>query len=172
MPIPLIWGITVAFGFLGWGVFAAQYLWPAISRRECAEALRPILVLHGFRYIGLAVLIPGVVSPELSASVFARELAYGDLAAATLALIALAALRTRWAGPLVWIFNIFGTADLLNAFYQGSRISLANVPGLLGAAYFIPVFGVPLLLVTHILVFRLLMRKEAATASNIVGRAA
>jgi hypothetical protein len=160
VPIPLIWGITVAFGFLAWGVFAAQYVWPAISKRERAEALRPILVLHGFRYIGLAVLIPGVVSPELPTTEFARGLAYGDLAAATLALIALAALRTRWAGVLVWIFNIFGTADLLNAFYQGNRLSLADAPGSLGAGYFIPIFGVPLLLVTHVLVFRLLMRKE------------
>ena len=160
MPIPLIWGITVAFGFLAWGVFAAQYIWPVISKRDRAEALRPILVLHGFRYIGLAVLIPGVVSPELPATEFARGLAYGDLATATLALISLAALRTRWAGVLVWIFNIFGTADLLHAFYQGSRLSLAATPGTLGAAYFIPIFGVPLLLVTHVLVFRLLMRKE------------
>lgn len=172
MPIPLIWGITVAFGFLAWGVFAAQYIWPAISKRERAEALRPILVLHGFRYIGLAVLIPGVVSPQLSATVFARELAYGDLAAATLALIALGALRTRLAKPLVWIFNIFGTADLLNAFYQGSHISLADTPGLLGAGYFIPIFGVPLLLVTHVLAFRLLMRKEAAAPSRVVSSAA
>ena len=172
MPIPLIWGITVAFGFLAWGVFAAQYIWPAIGNRERAEALRPILVLHGFRYVGLAVLIPGVVSRELSATGFARGLAYGDLAAATLALIALAGLRTRWSGLLVWIFNIFGTADLLNAFYHGSRISLADTPGSLGAGYFIPIFGVPLLLVTHVLVFRLLMRKEVAVASRIVGRAA
>ncbi|HUM04475.1 MAG TPA: hypothetical protein VLT90_03380 [Terriglobales bacterium] len=172
MPIPLIWGITVAFGLLAWGVFAAQYIWPAISKRERAEGLKPILVLHGFRYIGLAVLIPGVVSPQLSATAFARGLAYGDLAAATLALIALASLRTTLAGPLVWIFNIFGTADLLTAFYQGGRISLPETPGLLGAAYFIPVFGVPLLLITHILVFRMLIRREAAAPARIVGRAA
>lgn len=172
MPIPLIWGITVSFGLLSWSVFAAQYIWPAIRKRERAEAFRPILVLHGFRYIGLAVLIPGVVSPQLSATVFARDLAYGDLAAATLALIALAALRTRWAEPLVWIFNILGTADLLNAFYQGGRLSLPNTPGLLGAGYFIPIFGVPLLLVTHVLVFRLLMRKEAAAPALTVQRAA
>lgn len=172
MPIPLIWGIAVAFGFLAWGVLAAQYIWPALSKRERAEALRPILVLHGFRYIGLAVLIPGVVSPELAATVFARGLAYGDLATATLALIALAALRTRLSGPMVWIFNVFGTADLLNAFYQGNRISLAARPGMLGADYFIPVFGVPLLLVTHFLVFRLLMRKEVVVPSQVAGRAA
>jgi hypothetical protein len=172
MPIPLIWGVTVAFGFLAWSVFAAQYFWPTISKRERAEALRPILVLHGFRYIGLAVLIPGVVSPQLSATAFARGLAYGDLASATLALIALAALRTRLAGPLVWIFNIFGTADLLNAFYQGNRVSLADTPGLLGAGYFIPIFGVPLLLVTHVLVFRLLLRKEVAVRSPVASRTA
>lgn len=108
----------------------------------------------------------------MSATVFARGLAYGDLVAATLALIALAALRTRLSGPLVWIFNIFGTADLLNAFYQGDRLSLGNTPGALGAAYFIPIFGVPLLLVTHALVFRLLMRREVAVPAGVVGRAA
>lgn len=172
MPIPLIWNVTVAFGFLAWGLVAAQYIWPAIGRRERSEALRPILVLHGFRYIGMAVLIAGVVSPELPATLFARELAYGDLLAASLALIALAALRTRWSGALVWIFNIFGTADLLNAFYQGGRLSLGARPGLLGAGYFIPIFGVPLLLVTHVLVFRLLLRREAAAPSRVLGRTA
>jgi hypothetical protein len=172
MPIPLIWGISVAFGLLAWSVFAAQYIWPAISKRERAEALRPILTLHAFRYIGLAVLIPGVVSPQLATTSFAHGLAYGDLITATLALIALAALRTKLAGPLVWIFNIFGTADLLNAFYQGGRIALPDTPGLLGAAYFIPILAVPLLLVTHILVFRLLIRKEVAASLRVVRGAA
>lgn len=172
MPLPLIWGVTVAFGFLAWGVFAAQYIWPALSKRERADALRPILVLHGFRYIGLAVLIPGVVSPQLSATLFARGLAYGDVAAATLSLIALAALRTKFAAPLIWLFNIFGAADLLNAFYQGGRISLANAPGVLGAAYFIPILAVPLLLITHVLVFRVLMRKELGARSPVAVRAA
>ncbi len=172
MPVRLIYGATVAFGFLAWSVCAAQYIWPAISARERVEGLRPILVLHGFRYVGLALLIPGVVSPQLSATAFARGLAIGDVTTATLALIALAALRTRLGGLLVWIFNIVGTADLLNAFYQGNRVGLANAPGLLGAAYFVPVFGVPLLLVTHVLVFRLLMRKGVAAVPRVADRAA
>ncbi|MGB7309346.1 MAG: hypothetical protein WBC67_09795 [Candidatus Acidiferrales bacterium] len=94
------------------------------------------------------------------------------MAAATLALIALAALGTKFAGPLVWIFNIFGAADLLNAFYQGGRISLPNTPGLLGAAYFIPILAVPLLLITHILVFRVLLRKEIGARSPVAVRVA
>lgn len=172
MPLPLVWGVTVAFGLFAWSVFAAQYVWPAIAKRDRAEALRPILVLHGFRYVGLAALIPGVISAQLSGTVFARDLAYGDVAAATLSLIALAALRTKLATPLVWIFNIVGTADLLNAFYQGNSISLANAPGQLGTVYFLPIFGVPLLLVTHFLVFRLLLRKEAAAPATLAARTA
>lgn len=171
MPLPLIFGVAATFGLLAWAVVAAQYFWPAIRKRERAEALRPILVLHGFRYVGLAALIPGIVAPQVPGTLFARGLAYGDLAAATLALIALAALRTRLAGPLVWIFNIVGTADLLNAFYQGGRISLANAPGILGAVYFLPVLGVPLLLVTHFLVFRVLLRREAIAALPVAARA-
>jgi hypothetical protein len=160
MPNPVIFGTTVAFGLLAWSVFAAQYLWPKLKMRTLSDALRPILVLHAFRYIGLLDLIPGVVSPDLSTTLFARGLAYGDLLSATLALLALAALNTQFFVPLVWTFNLVGTADLLNAFYQGNGISLANYPGVLGAAYFLPILGVPLLLVTHFLVFRLLLRKS------------
>jgi hypothetical protein len=172
MPLPLISGVTVAFALLAWSLFAAQYIWPAISKRNRAEALRPILVLHSFRYIGLAEIIPGVVSPQMSGTVFARGLAYGDFATAALALIALAGLKTRYAGPLVWIFNLVGTADLLNAFYQGNRISLADNPGQMGAVYFLPILGVPLLLVTHFLVFRILLRKEVAAGSTVQREAA
>jgi hypothetical protein len=49
---------------------------------------------------------------------------------------------------------------LLNAFYQGNRTGVGLDPGLQGAAYFIPTLLVPLLLITHGLAFRLLLRKE------------
>src|SRR5262249_12203987 len=122
------------------------------TARRCAA---PAPRLHSFRFIGLAFLVPGVVAPELSVA-FARPAAYGDLIAAVLALLALACLRSRWGMPLVWVFNLWGTADLLYAFYQGNAVGFA--PGQLGAAYFIPTVIVPLLLITHGLVFRLLLR--------------
>ncbi|HEY1213691.1 MAG TPA: hypothetical protein VGE93_08670, partial [Bryobacteraceae bacterium] len=59
---------------------------------------------------------------------------------------------------MTWIFNAFGTADLLFAFCEGSRTSLPNTPGLLGAGYFILAAYVPLLLITHGLAFRILLR--------------
>jgi hypothetical protein len=50
-----------------------------------------------------------------------------------------------------------GGSDLLNAFYQANHAGL--LPGQLGAAYFIPTFLVPLLLVTHRLGFRILLQR-------------
>src|SRR5262249_11879379 len=87
-------GTSVALGFVAWGILAARYLWPALRDRPRAEALRPLLLLHSFRFIGLAFLVPGVVSPDLPGA-FARPAAYGDLLAALLALLALPGLQSR-----------------------------------------------------------------------------
>jgi hypothetical protein len=160
----LIFGISVVFSFVSWGIVTRQYIWPALRRQPRADALRPILLLHSFRFVGLAFLVPGVVSPELPLA-FARPAAYGDLATAVLALLAVAALRNRVGTTLVWAFNILGTVDLLHAFYQGNRTSIGLAPGLQGAAYFITTVLVPLLLITHGLVFRILLRRATVPRS-------
>ncbi len=165
MPSPAWFGISVAFSLVVWGTLAWYYIWPVLKERPTAETLKPILLLHGFRFLGLAFVLPGVVSAQLP-SAFARPAAYGDFTTAILALLALAALGTRAGTALVWVFNTIGTADLLFAFYQGGRASLPNTPGLLGAAYFIVTAFVPLLFVTHVLVFRILLRTK-----GIAGRA-
>jgi len=159
-----LFGTSVALGFVAWGIVAARYVWPALRNQPRADALCPLLLLHSFRFIGLAFLVPGVVSPDLPGA-FARPAAYGDLIAALLALLALAGLRSRLGIVLVWVFNIWGSADLLNAFYQGV-IGVGLEPGQLGAAYFIPTVVVPLLLITHGLVFWLLLRGGGATAAG------
>ena len=171
MTPPALFGISVLFSFVAWGLVTRWYIWPALRDRPRADALRPILLLHSFRFVGLAFLVPGVVSPDLPLA-FARPAAYGDLATAVIALLALATLRNRLGIVLVWAFNLVGTVDLLNAFYQGNRAGLALAPGLQGAAYFIPAFVVPLLLITHGLVFRLLLRRQQAAGSRISERAA
>lgn len=118
MPSPALFGISAAMGFVAWGAVAWHRIWPALKERSSPEALKSILLLHGFRFLGLAFVLPGVVSPDLPAA-FARPAAYGDLATAILALLALATLGTATGVVLTWTFNIFGTADLLFAFYQG-----------------------------------------------------
>ena len=156
MQPQVVFGISVLLGFVVWGMISARYIWPALRGRPRTEALRPVLLLHAFRFVGLAFLVPGVVSPDLPAA-FAQPAAYGDLATSMLALLAIANLGSRLGTIIVWIFNIVGTVDLLNAFYQADRLGVGIAPGLQGAAYFIPTVLVPLLLVTHVLVFRILL---------------
>ncbi len=158
MPFQIIFAISIVLGLIAWGAVASEYIWPALKSRSEPENLKPILLLHGFRFLGLAFVIPGVVSPQLPAA-FAQPIAYGDLITAILAMLALATLGTRVGTVAAWIFNTFGTADLLFAFYQGNSISLPDAQGLLGAGYFILMAYVPLLLITHALVFRILLRR-------------
>jgi hypothetical protein len=164
MPSAVLFGISVAFGLAAWGAVTWHYIWPELRERPSPENLKPILLLHGFRFLGLALAVPGVVSPELPTT-FAQPVAYGDLVSAILALLALATLGTRTGTVLTWVFNTFGTADLLFAFYQGGRISLPDTQGLLGAGYFILTAYVPLLLITHGLAFRILLRVKAVAPS-------
>src|SRR5215475_3912717 len=102
MPSIALFGITIAFSFVVWGCVARQYFWPALSGRNRADAVRPILFLHAFRFMGLTFLIPGVVAPDLASS-FARQVAYGDLAAAILALLSLAMLNSKLSAAPIWL---------------------------------------------------------------------
>ena len=162
MPQQMIWFfVSIAFSLTAWGIVAARYIWPELRHRQRADALRPLLILHSFRFIGLAFLIPGVVSPDLPAA-FAHSAAYGDIIAAVLALVALQ-LLPRTAGIAAgWIFNLWGLADILNAFYQANHAGL--LAGQLGATFFLPTVIVPLLLITHGLAFRILLQHQPEPA--------
>src|SRR6516225_8182576 len=133
MQAQLLFFVSIAFSCIAWGIVAARYIWPELRLRPRAEALRPLLILHSFRFIGLAFLVSGVVSPDLP-SAFAQSAAFGDIVAAMLALLALVTLTTPAGTVIVWFFNLWGAADLFNAFYQANASGLSA--GQLGAAYF------------------------------------
>lgn len=153
--------LSIAFSSLAWAIVFGQYLWPELRWRPRAEALRPLLVLHSSRFLGLAFLVAGVVSPDLPPA-FAASAAFGDIAAAALAMLSLLFLRSGTGVLLAWIFNVWGSVDLVNAFYQANATGLS--PGQLGAAYFIPTLIVPLLLITHGLMFRVLLQPQSDAA--------
>jgi hypothetical protein len=162
MPQQMIWFfVSIAFSLIAWGIVAAQYIWPELRHRERAEALRPLLILHSFRFIGLAFLVPGVVLPDLPAT-FAHSAAYGDFVAAILALLSLRLLPSAAGVAAAWIFSLWGSADILNAFYQANHAGL--LAGQLGAAFFLPTVIVPLLLITHGLGFRILLQHQPEPA--------
>jgi hypothetical protein len=152
-----VFGVSVMLSFIAWALVLRQYAWPELNRMSRADAARPILLLHSFRFVGLAFLLPGVVSPNL-APAWALPAAYGDLGAALLAVLTLACLRTTFWVAFAWLFNVWGALDLFFAFYEGNRMGLE--PGQLGAGYFIVTVLVPLLLLTHVLLFQILWRGD------------
>lgn len=165
MPIDLILPLSMVMALVTWSLVFRWYFQPWLSRQTFAAAMKPLLLLHGFRYIGLMFLIPGVTAQPLDPR-FAWPAAYGDLLAAVLALVALIAINARRsvALALVTAFNLVGFADLINAVARG----IAFTPdGALGAAFWIPVLIVPLLIVTHVYIFaRLIGELRTSTPSG------
>src|SRR6202790_1349802 len=136
MPQQMIWFfVSIVFSSIAWGIVTARYIWPELRLRGRAEALRPLLTLHSFRFIGLAFLVPGIVSPDLPPA-FAHSAAYGDFIAAILALLSILSLPRTAGFGVPWIFNLWGSVDSLNAFYQANHTGL--LAGQLGAGYFLP----------------------------------
>ena len=149
--------VNLVLSTLVFAVAARVYLFPQLDKLAPRTILIPILLLHSLRHLGLMFLAPGAVFPGMPAE-FAYRAAFGDLLSAVLALIALAAVvaEARSAWVLIWVFNIVGSLDLIDA------IVLATVYGasaFMGPAYWIPAFWVPALLVTHYITFVLLLTK-------------
>jgi hypothetical protein len=153
MEIQVIFLLQFVLSLLVVGLLARWYATPWLAQKPLEVALSILLVPHAFRHIGMAFLVPNLNQPGLPES-FANMAAYGDLLSGILAIVALAALKGRWliAVPLIWVFNIFGTTDLVNALSHDSAILQ------LGPTWFIPTFLVPVLLVSHVMIFARLLR--------------
>jgi hypothetical protein len=106
--------INLLFSTLVFGIAAKLYLMPALSRLEPRSVVVPILLLHAMRHLGLMFLAPGAVFPGIPQQ-FTYPAALGDLLTAVLALIAiLPVIRSSpLARPLVGLFNVVGTLDLI-----------------------------------------------------------
>ena len=148
------------------GLLARWYATPWLASRPMEVALMALLIPHAFRHVGMAFLVPALNQPGMPAD-FALAAAYGDLLSGMLALTALIALKGRWAIaiPLVWVFNIVGAIDLANALRQDGAILY------MGATWFIPTFVVPVLLVTHVMVFsKLISGAKGLQISSTISR--
>ena len=172
-----IFRIDMALGYLAWALCLATYIWPRLRAMEPVAAHRAIATFNSFRFFGLVFLLPGFVGPNLPQS-FAATAAYGDLATAVLAILALLTVRVRFLfWPLVWAFNVAGLADLVIDTANAMRLDVPAMAGQLGAGYAIPILYVPALVLMHLFAFWLLLahgrdgvraagRRSAAPASS------
>jgi hypothetical protein len=155
-----IFTTQLVLGYVAWLLCFRAYIWPRLKSMDRIEAHRAIATLHSFRFFGLAFLVPGVVGPHLPGS-FAAFAAYGDFVTGVLAILALLTFRVR---PLFWFFvvafNLAGIADLLLNYYHAVQADLPAVAGELGVTYAIPIIVVPLLMITHVAAFYMLVRRQ------------
>jgi nicotinamide riboside transporter PnuC len=156
-----IFRIQLVLGYVAWLLCFSAYVWPRLKSRDVVTAQRAIATLHSFRFFGLVFILPGVIG-NLPAS-FGPFAAYWDLATGVLAMAALLTVRIR---PVFWLFvvafNVVGIVDLILDYYHATVSGVPAVAGQLGAAYAIPIIYVPLLMITHIAAFYLLVRQPKA----------
>ena len=162
----------LVLGYVAWLLCFGAYILPWLKSMDRVKAHRAIATLHSFRFFGLVFILPGVVSPNLPAS-FATFAAYADFATGLLAMLALITIRIR---PVFWLFvvafNLVGLTDLIVDYYHAIEIGLPARAGELGAAYAIPIIYVPLLTITHVFAFYLLMRPHPKAAQALAADAA
>ena len=88
-------------------------------------------------------------------------------------MLALLTVRIR---PLFWLFvvafNLVGMVDLILDYYHAIRVGLPALAGQLGATYVIPIIYVPLLMITHVVAFYLLLRRQPVAIRAFAGDAA
>lgn len=161
MELTMTFAIQFALSVAVVAMLARWYVAPWLENKPLYFALGVLIAPHMFRHIGLSFLVPGLTGESLPAY-FANAAAYGDFISGLLAIAVLFALRYRWAFviPLIWVFNVVGTADLFYA------LSHASVISELGVAWFIPTFIVPMLLVTHFMVFVRLIRQARSRSTR------
>jgi hypothetical protein len=163
MSPTVIFQIHLVLGYVAWLLAFRAYAWPKLKAMDRVAAHRAIATFHSFRFFGLVFILPGVVGPGLPAS-FAGPAAYGDFATGVLAMLALLTVRSP---PLFWLFavafNVVGIADLIVDYYHAVQIHLPEMAGQLGTAYVIPILYVPLLMITHVAAFWLLLLPRHAS---------
>ena len=172
MSTELIFQTHLVLGYVAWLLCFGAYIWPRLKSMDPIEAQRAIATLHSFRFFGLVFMIPGVVGPDLPAS-FATFAAYVDFATGLLAMLALLTVRIR---PLFWAFivafNLVGATDLILNYYHAVQIGLPAMAGQFGATYAIPIIYVPLLMITHVAAFYLMVRgRVGRVARGVVAEA-
>lgn len=155
-PLQIL-AFSATFAVVSFGLIAKWFYMPKLQAMSRHDALIRLAAIHTTRCAGLAFIIPGVTGKALDPR-FADWAAYGDLASAVLALLSILALRYRWpmAIGIVWLFNIVGLADIVNALI---RVFIYIPDVHFGGAWYIPIFAVPILIITHIIMFYFLMRK-------------
>ena len=164
LPMPAL-GMAITFTLL-----VALALRRDYRERALAVGVRALIALHLTRFVGfyfLKLYNDGVLPRD-----FAVPAGWGDIVVAVLAVIILVAFRpqTRAGRSAIFVWNIIGLADILMVLAAGAR--LFGRDALMQAAFtglplsLLPTFLVPLIIVTHVLIFVWWARQRHAMGAD------
>ncbi len=137
------------------------------SLREWVDNLpiRTLVLYHTIRFVGVAFLL--LYSSGAIPNEFALAAGWGDIFVAATALVVAfvatpIASKRDWSIVLVW--NLIGLADILMVLVSAIRIGITDYEQVVVISDFpmslLPTFVVPLILVTHVLIFRALAQAK------------
>jgi hypothetical protein len=157
---PAIFWLQIVVSVGVFTLITVWYVWPRLVVQELHAALVPLLFVNVFRFVGMALLVDGMVDPRLSYDSLAVS-AYGDLVAAALALAAIVALRSDWrhAISLVWVANVWGFLDLLNTLRSIISTNLASYQ--LESFWWVFILLAPLVVISEVGIFVMLIKARA-----------
>src|SRR5438128_448486 len=92
---PQLLALQFTLSLLGYAALGFWFVRPWLQTKPRATALAILVVPQTFRFIGVTLLVPGVVGPGLPEA-FARHTAIGDIIITVLAWLSLISLRAGW----------------------------------------------------------------------------
>lgn len=154
-PSAKLLALLMAMSLVSWSIILRVHVLPWLDRQPRREALLAAVTPQLFRHVGVLAVFPGIGDVPSEWSV---PLAWGDGITTVLAALTMIALyrSSRYALALAWVFNVFGLLDLLHNGYGAAHLQLAPR---MGPIAYVVAFGVPLMLLFHLLVFRILLRR-------------
>ena len=149
-------------------VYAVIYLWyvaPRLSVRPLAVALQPLLLVQAFRFTGLTLAVDGQVDPAVPSDVLLQA-GLGDMATALLALAALVMARrgSDAAVTVTWVVTVVGLLDFVNVGRIVTQTDLLSYD--VGAMWLALIWYVPLVLISHLAIISVLVRRTADSATT------
>ena len=155
-----IFGLQMTLSLIVFALLGKWYIAPMVASWQVYDALILLIFPQALRHLGLTVLASAAVDPNFPQE-WSVPAAVGDMVAEILAIACLLALHARSpiAIGLVWLFNIEGFLDFLFVIGQGMRLDITRFQ--FNGFWYVPTFWVPVLLVSHILIFNLLLKKRS-----------
>ncbi len=157
--------LGIVIGFVSIGFLTLWYVRPFVNRQSYSQALTILIAPHIFRYIALQLFAAQATGLVISDS-GRKFIAYGDVAAAILALVALWAVyrKVSWTKTAVWIFAIFGFIDLTVAVGRSMTENLSETAD--PVLFLVSTVYVPILYMSLFLLFGQHLSKRNKLPNN------